>query len=328
MTTPSSGQITTSDVSTELGLGTTYSSSLQFLNGYMLSPQGSPNLGQFYGLTYFQSNAQGNCDNGNCSNTNCPATDCTNCNCNCGNIQCTQCLAYGAYVSQCTNCSGINCTNCQTQSYLQSNCNCSGGYACNCNATVGYNCGAVATASYNCNCACNCSKIVCADLYEKGLMSATIWAADQAYGQQLRKTDKRVYRGYIRWARIVTSWMNAKGPDFMYWIKSDSRRKIEQKIAMTEMAIKIGTPWSEHMAYKMGALKEDNIMGRILMNIGTVICRVISYLPLKAKSQREHGPITVYTIWAFLYFSYYAALGLTNLIKFKNRLFQGKLENV
>ena len=148
-------------------------------------------------------------------------------------------------------------------------------------------------------------------------MSPTIWAADQAYGQQLRKTDKRVYRGYIRWARIVTAWMNAKGPDFMYWIENESRRKIEQQIVMTEMALKIGTPWSEHMAYLMGVLKEDNDMGRILMNIGTAICRVVSFLPVTPKSKRNHGPLTVYTIWTFLYFSYYTA---STIVKIKNKL--------
>ena len=294
MTLPSSGPIAVSNINTEIGQASTYSSSLSFLNGYIVSGQrpGTPNMAGFYGLTYFQNNTQGNCNNGNCTT-----------NCNCGNINCTNCYISGT----------INCTNCDAQQWLQTNCNC----ACTYNCTTG-------TVSYNCNCACNCSKIVCADLYEKGLMSPTIWAADQAYGQQLRKTDKRVYRGYIRWARIVTAWMNAKGPDFMYWIENESRRKIEQQIAMTEMALKIGTPWSEHMAYLMGVLKEDNDMGRILMNIGKVICRVVSFLPVTPKSKRKHGPLTVYTIWAFLYFSYYTA---STIVKIKNKLniFKGKL---
>ena len=294
MTLPSSGAIAFSDVNTEIGQASTYSSNLNFLNNLIVAGQrpGTPNMGGFYSKAYFQNNTQGNCNNGNCTT-----------NCNCGNINCTNCYISGT----------VNCTNCDGQQWLQTNCNC----ACTYNCTTG-------TVSYNCNCACNCSKIVCADLYEKGLMSPTIWAADQAYGQQLRKTDKRVYRGYIRWARIVTAWMNAKGPDFMYWIESDSRRKIEQKIAMTEMALKIGTPWSEHMAYLMGVLKEDNEMGRILMNIGKVICRVVSFLPVTPKSKRKHGPLTVYTIWAFLYFSYYTA---STIVKIKNKLniFKGKL---
>ena len=322
MTIPSSGPLAISNVTTELGLGSTYSASLSFLNGYMLSPTASPNLGQFYGLTYFQNNNQGNCDNGNCGNCNCPSTNCTNCNCNCGNIQCTQCLPYGAYTSQCSNCSGINCTNCQSQSYLQANCNCSGGYACNCNDTVGYNCGASASASYNCNCACNCSKIICAKLYEFGLMNNNIWAADQAYGQWLRKNDRRLYRGYVRWARIVTAWMDGKGPDFMVWIKDDTKRAVAQKIAITDMAIKIGTPWSEHMAYLMGEMKNDNTMGRILMRIGTPISKFVDMLPRTKvrREERKHNLATLYTMWALFYFSYYTAKGCTKVIEQFNNI--------
>jgi hypothetical protein len=136
-------------------------------------------------------------------------------------------------------------------------------------------------------------------------MSPDIWSADQAYGKLLRKTDKRVYRGYIKWARIVTMWMDARGPDFIPWIKDKELRKNTQQAKMLDMAQKIGTPWSEHMAYLMGTLKTDNTMGRILMNIGRPICRLISYIP-KARRVR-HGLATTWTIWFFLYASYYTA---------------------
>ena len=138
-------------------------------------------------------------------------------------------------------------------------------------------------------------------------MERHIWAADQEYGRLLRKKDKNVYRGYIRWARIITAWMNAKGPDFMYWVP-EVRRKEEQKRVMTLMAHKIGDPWSKHMAFLMGVEKEDNKMGRILMAIGTTISRAVNLLPRKPTAKRKHGVCTVYTIWACLYFSYYTAL--------------------
>jgi hypothetical protein len=143
-------------------------------------------------------------------------------------------------------------------------------------------------------------------------MSQEIWAADQQYGQLLRKTDKRVYRGYIRWARIVTAWMNGEGPDFMIWVPKEHRAEA-QKHAMVNMAVKIGDPWSKHMAYLMGAKRKDNFMGRILMNIGRPICRVVDVLPRITKSKRKHGLPTVYTIWFFLFVSYYTALGITKL---------------
>lgn len=315
MTLPSSGPIAISNVTTELGLGPTYSASLSFLNGYMLNPQAAPNLGQFYGLTYFQNNNQGNCDNGNCGNCNCPSTNCTNCNCNCGNIQCTQCLPFGAFTSQCSNCSGVACTNCQSQSYLQANCNCSGGYNCNCNATVGYNCGAAASATYNCNCACNCSKIICTKLHQIGMMPYNIFAADQLYGEWLKKNDRSVYRGYIKWAKIVTSWIDGGGPDFMVWIKDKEKRAEAQKKAATDWAYKIATPWSQHMAYLMGAVKNDNVMGRIIMKIGRPICKVVYFMP---KKRILPDVVSTWTMWFFFFFSYYTSSTYTKVVeKFK-----------
>ena len=150
-------------------------------------------------------------------------------------------------------------------------------------------------------------------------MDQNIWAADQAYGQELRKTDRRAYRGYIKWARIVTAWMDGRGPTFMPWILDAEERNSAQQKAMTEMAYKIGTPWSEHMAYLMGAVPEDNTMGRILMNIGKPICRLVSYIPKARRANKRHGLATVWTIWALLYFSYYTAVILNNLITRKNK---------
>jgi hypothetical protein len=279
MTLPASGQIGIGDVSTEIGQAATFSTNLSFLNGLLRSDQrpATPSLTNFYGKTYFQNSADG----ANCANGNCTA------NCNCGNIQCTNCVITGT----------VNCGNCDTQAWLQNNCNC----ACT------YNCTSANT-SYACNCACNCSKIICAKLYDFGLMDQNIWAADQAYGQWLRKKDRRVYRGYVRWARIVTAWMDGKGPNYMPWILDADKRSTAQKAAITNMAIKIGTPWSEHMAHLMGALPEDNIQGRILMEIGKPICRFVDSLPRVSKRSRRHRLPTLYTMWALFYLSYYGSL--------------------
>lgn len=168
MTTPSTN-IAVSDVSTELGLSSTYSASLSFLNGYVKPSirQTNPALSQFRGLTYFQNNTEGNCDNGNCTS-----------NCNCGNIQCTNCYITGQ----------TNCTNCDSQAYLQSNCNCSTGYNCE-----------IGSVSYNCNCNCNCGCcVVATELTNTGewdysqLTELTNWAEENL----VKGLAERFHRGY------------------------------------------------------------------------------------------------------------------------------------
>ena len=323
MTLPASGPLSISNINTELGLSPTFSASLNFLNSYLKPPQAQPNMNAFYNKAYFQNNNEGNCNNGNCSAAGGPNGNCTS-NCNCGNIQCNNCVIAGpSDCANCANCGGINCNNCDTVPKLQPNCNCSAGYNCT-QSAVSYNCTTGLT-SYACNCACNCSKIICAKLYDFGLMDQNIWAADQAYGQWLRKKDRRVYRGYVRWARIVTAWMDGKGPNYMPWIVDADKRSTAQKAAITDMAIKIGTPWSEHMAYLMGALPEDNIQGRMLMEIGKPICRFVDSLPRVSKRSRRHRLPTLYTLWALFYLSYYGSLAGARTYSFFKSFSLGKL---
>jgi len=327
MTLPASGQISIADIDAEVNPKPSgYSASLGFLNELVVPAQrpASPNLDGFHGKAYYQRNTDGNCSNANCGNcNNCANGNCTS-NCNCGNIQCNNCLIAGpANCAVCNNCTSVNCVNCDSQAWLQSDCNCACTYNCNCNAAVSYNCTTSQT-TYNCNCACNCSKIICAKLYDFGLMNQNIWAADQMYGQWLRKKDRRVYRGYVRWARIVTAWMDGKGPVYMPWITDAEKRAARQKDRILDMAIKIGTPWSEHMAYLMGALPEDNIQGRILMEIGKPICRIVDRLPRRRRKQ-SHSLGTLYTMWSLFYFSYYTSLAGARIYSFFKGFGLGRL---
>ena len=280
MTLPSSGPIAVSNINTEIGQAPTFTDNLSFLNGLLLSPAGSPNMSAFYSKAYFQNTTQGNCSNGNCTN-----------NCNCGNIQCTNCFISGY----------TNCVNCQSQAYLQNNCNC---------GPAGYNCNYSTSATYNCNCACNCSKIICAKLYEQGNMDPNVWAADQKYGKWLRQNDRRVYRGYIRWARTVTAWMDGKGPDCFLWIRKEDRAQA-QKEAINKMALRIGIPWSEHMAFLMGARPHDNLRGRVLMTIGVPISRLIDHIP----HRRGHRILTLWTMWALFWMSHWTASAIVAINK-------------
>lgn len=294
MTLPANGtSISVSQVAVEIGAAATTQEDINYLNSLILPAEKPPafntpypNMDRFHQMTYYQNNTAGNCNNGNCA---APGGG--------GNIQCTNCSL-----------ATINCTNCDSQAYLQLGVNC----ACT------YNCSQVTNIGYNCNCACNCSKIICAKLHEFGLLNPNVWAADQAYGQWLRKNDRMVYRGYVRWARIVTAWMDGKGPDFMVWIKDKNERITRQKAAITDMAMKIGLPWSEHMAYLMGEFKNDNLMGRVCMTIGKPICRFVDLLPRKPKAQR-HKLHTLYAMWALFFFTYYTALSVVKVSNVINK---------
>lgn len=130
MTLPASGPISVSQINTEIGLSSTYSSSLNFLNGYVLPAirPTSPNMANFYNRAYYKKTNSGNCSNGNC-----------NCNCNCGNTNCINCQV----------CTTINCVNCDSQAWLQNNCNCACTYNCNTTGTWTTNCA--------CDCVCDCA---------------------------------------------------------------------------------------------------------------------------------------------------------------------------
>lgn len=293
MTLPASGQLSFSDINSKIGQSPTFSSSLQFLNNQIVASQrpATPAIPNFYSKNYFQNNTQGNCNNGNCTS-----------NCNCGNIQCNNCLISGT----------VNCTNCDSQSWLQSNCNCACTYNCTTSAT-----------SYNCNCACNCSKIICAKLYEFGMMDYRVWLADQQYGEWLKKHDRSVYKGYIKWARIVTSWMDGNGPDYLVWIKDKELRASEQKRTSTEWAQKIGTPWAEHMAFLMGALPNDNLKGRVIMAIGRPICKFVNMLPKRTNP----GTLTTWMMWSMFFMSHYVSEGVVKLSRLNKKIKSLKIFN-
>jgi hypothetical protein len=144
------------------------------------------------------------------------------------------------------------------------------------------------------------------------MMPYNIFAADQQYGEWLKKHDRVVYKGYIKWARIVTSWIDGGGPDFMIWIRDKEKRVEAQKKASTDWAYKIATPWSEHMAYLMGAIKNDNVMGRIIMKIGRPICKIVYFMP---KKRMVPDVVSTWTMWSLFFFSYYVSTTYVKLSK-------------
>jgi len=135
--------------------------------------------------------------------------------------------------------------------------------------------------------------IICTKLFELGLLDKRIYDADAAFGKMVFENNPKVYEGYIRWASIVVDWMNGSGPDIMFWIKDDERRKSTQQEMVTRWTQRIATPWAEHMAYKMGAIEKDNKLGKFIMAVGFPVCKVANLLI----NNKKPGILVGYGMW-------------------------------
>lgn len=118
-------------------------------------------------------------------------------------------------------------------------------------------------------------KIICTKLHELGYLPDHIYAADERFGEWLRANDPYAYYGYIKWASVVVDWMEQDGPQCMFWIRDPGQRKQAQRDLAIKWARRIATPWAEHMAYKMGVGEQDNRAGRLIMNTGMWVSRII-----------------------------------------------------
>ena len=139
--------------------------------------------------------------------------------------------------------------------------------------------------------------IICTKLHELGYLSDEIYQADEMFGHWLRQTDPNAYYGYLKWARVVVDWMSNEGPQCMFWIQDKKIRNEKQREMATRWARRIATPWAEHMAYKMGVLKEDNRAGRYIMNIGIAVSRIIGKF-VKHTNQPTKNVAIGYAMWA------------------------------
>ena len=141
-------------------------------------------------------------------------------------------------------------------------------------------------------------KIICTKLYELGFLPEYIYIADREFGNILEKERPDIYYGYVAWAETVVDWMEGNGPQCMFWIRDDEKRKHAQMHLSTKWAKEIATPWAKHMAYLMGVEKEKNLTGRVLAFVGTPICKVIGVAQRWfGQSNRPDGLIKGFALW-------------------------------
>ena len=108
-------------------------------------------------------------------------------------------------------------------------------------------------------------KIICNELYKQGFLPQYIWNADELYGEMMYKKDPSLVLGYMMWAKNVVNFMKAK-PQYTKWIYTMVK------------------PWTEHMAYEVGILPNDNWIGKLIHKFGKQYCY---YVYNKQMSKRK-----------------------------------------
>ena len=111
-------------------------------------------------------------------------------------------------------------------------------------------------------------KIICDLLYHQGYLPKEIWEADEKFGRLMLKTNKKGMFGYLTWAKPVVNFLT-KNPQYSKYFYL------------------ITKPWSEHMAYMMGVLPEDNKLGKVIHYIGNKFSLVV-YELITSKKRRKN----------------------------------------
>jgi hypothetical protein len=108
-------------------------------------------------------------------------------------------------------------------------------------------------------------KIVCDYFYRKGLLSERLWRADEAYGEELSRTEPDVMKGYHAWARHYV-------------------REMEKESLLGKVYFAWAKLWVPHWAKYLAG--EKTIRGKILHSIGKPICNMIGKLNRRIKWQQ------------------------------------------
>jgi len=111
------------------------------------------------------------------------------------------------------------------------------------------------------------SKIICDLLYRQGFLPKEIWEADEKFGRLMLKTNREGLFGYLTWAKPVVNFLT-KYPQYSKYFYL------------------ITKPWSEHMAYMMGVLPEDNKLGKVIHYVGNKFS-VMVYKLITSKKRRK-----------------------------------------
>jgi hypothetical protein len=109
--------------------------------------------------------------------------------------------------------------------------------------------------------------VICTELHRQGFMSDEIREADERFGRMISATSPETMLGYHYWAIPIVNLMQ--------------KSRLFTKIVWT-----VARPWAYHMAYEMGSLEKDNLLGKVLMKVGAFISKTIGK-SISAKNPRK-----------------------------------------
>jgi len=144
-------------------------------------------------------------------------------------------------------------------------------------------------------------KIICNKLAELGYFDPAMNAADQQFGRELKVKDPAAYHGYLRWAQTVVDLMEGQGSEqlrrWVFFWQRDAQKRVDmqKRIVIYYMNV-VARPWAEEMAYRMQApgYTQSNTAGKLIMNIGMPLNRIISRL----NGKQLPLPVKILTIWS------------------------------
>ena len=98
--------------------------------------------------------------------------------------------------------------------------------------------------------------VICTELHRQGFMSDEIRKADERFGRMISATSPETMLGYHYWAIPIVNLM-------------------QKSRLFTKIVWAVARPWAYHMAYEMGSLEKDNLLGKVLMKVGGFVSEAI-----------------------------------------------------
>ena len=113
---------------------------------------------------------------------------------------------------------------------------------------------------------------ICTELHRQGYLSDAWFAADVAYAN--RYIDDTTRASYLAWAKPLV-------------------RQMQRSSSLTQLVRPFGMAWAQHMAYRMGATRQDNLFGRLINDLGVPLHRFLGRHGLRVDDP-EPLPVVAY----------------------------------